>query len=165
MALTAIPAAGAKLRGSIYSANLTERTALYAVKTSDQNVGPSNTTLTDVTEIGIAVAANAIYEIRLSVQYSTNTTADFKFAFTFPVGLTLDAAVQYYSTAEAYLTGRGIQTTVFACGGTGASIWLHGLVTNGANAGTLQLQAAQNTSTAVTTNVEIGTLMVLQRVA
>lgn len=164
MALTATPAAGAKLRGSILSSLLSERLPIYAQKSADQNVGPSNTTLQDVTEVGIAVVANAIYKFEMSFQYSTNTTADIKLGFTFPTGLTMDIAGEYYSVAEAYQTARGTQATVFTMGGSGAAALFLGTVTVAANAGTLQLQAAQNTSTAVTTNVEAGTLMVLTRI-
>jgi hypothetical protein len=166
VALTSLPAAGAKLRGSVYSANMTERTAISAVKTSDQNVGPSNVTLQDVDDVSVAVAANATYEFVLAIQYSSNTTADIKFGFTFPTGLTMDyAIIGGHSTAEASSPNRGIQTTVLTQGGGAFAVLLIGTVTVGANAGTLQLQSAQNTSTAVTTNVEAGTYLRLTRIS
>jgi hypothetical protein len=166
MALTTLPAAGQKIRASEVSSAVTELRLLSALKSSDQNVGPSNTTLADVTGMGIAVVANAVYEFHMSLQYSTNTTADIKLAFTFPTGLVMDVgAMGFAAGSEAWITTRGIQTTTWTWGGTGNSAYWHGTVTTGANAGTLQLQAAQNTSTAVTTNVETGTLMTLRRIS
>jgi hypothetical protein len=165
MALTSIPAAGAKLRGSILSSLLTERTPLMGLKTSDQNVGPSNTTLTDVTECGIAVVANAVYEFRAYLQYSSNTTADIKFGFTGPVGAAMDYGFQVFSVSAVWVVGRTTLGISFGCDGGNTFGTLHGSFTTGANAGTFQLQAAQQTSTAVATNVEAGTLIALNRVS
>lgn len=165
MALTAIPAAGAKLRGSIYSANLTERTPLVGLKTSDQNVGPSNTVLQDVTECGIAVVANAVYEFRAYLQYNSNATADIKFNFTGPVGAAMDYGFQVFSVSGVWVVGRTTLGITFGADGAMTFGTLYGSFTTGANAGTFQLQAAQQTSTAVATNVEAGTLVALTRVS
>src|SRR5688572_15246442 len=103
MALTSIPAAGAKLRGSVLSALLTERTPLMGLKTSDQNVGPSNITFQDVTECSIAVVANAVYRFEAYLQYTSNATADIKFIFTAPAAATLDYGFAVFSTAGAWV--------------------------------------------------------------
>lgn len=165
MALTTIPAAGAKLRGATLSSLITELRVVYGIKSSDQNVGPSNTTLQDVTDLGLSVVANATYEFAAYIQYSTNTTADLKVGFTFPTGLTMDYGLLAFNTTEVWVTSRGIQTTVLQVGGTGTMLYLNGSVVVGANAGTLQLQAAQATSTAITTNIEQGSTMLLKRLA
>lgn len=166
MALTTLPAAGEFILASTFEAAVTELRLLSAYTGADQNVGPSNTTLADVTGLGIVVPASAIYEFRMSLQYSTNTTADIKLAFTFPTGLTMDVAAAGFSAGgETWITTRGIQTTTWTWGGTGNSAFWHGTVTVGVNAGTLQVQAAQNTSNASTTNVEAGTLMTLRRIS
>jgi len=140
-------------------------TTLFAVSSADQNVGPSNTTLQNVTDLAVSVAAGAVYEFRLDLQYSTNTTADIKIGFTFPVGLTMDYALLAFNTSETWVTSRGSQTTVLSLGGTGTVVVLAGTVTVGSTAGTLQLQAAQATSTAVATTVEQGSLLVLKRLS
>lgn len=165
MALTAIPAAGAKLRGSIYSANLTERTPLSGLKTSAQNVGPSNVTLQDVTEVSIAVVASAVYEFRLYFQYSSNATADIKVGWTLPVGGAGDFGVHYFDAADAVAAATTTMASAFSLSGARNYATLLGSITTGANAGTVQLQAAQNTSTAVTTNVEPGTLLIAHRIS
>src|SRR5262245_54452011 len=106
MALTTIPAAGAKLRGSTFSSLITELRQTVGLKTSDQNVGPSNTTLQDVTELGLAVVANAVYTFDAYIQYASNTTADFKTGFTFPTGLTMDYGFLAFNSAETWVTSR-----------------------------------------------------------
>jgi hypothetical protein len=165
VALTAIPAAGAKLRGSIYSANLSERTPLCGLKTSDQNVGPSNTTLQDVTDVSVAVAANAVYEFTLSLQYSSNSTADIKIGWTVPTGATMDYGFMAFNTAGTWTVGRATHASTAGFDGANTYAHINGTITTGANAGTVQFQAAQNTSTAITTNVEAGTYLMVHRVS
>jgi hypothetical protein len=165
VALTTLPAAGEFILASTFESAVTELRLLAAYNSSNQNVGPSNETLTNVTGLSLAVVASATYEFRMSLQYSTNTTADIKLAFTFPTGLTMDVAAGGFSAGgETWITTRGTQATTWTWGGTGNSAYWHGHVATGVNAGTLQLQAAQNTSTAVTTNVEAGTFMSLRRI-
>jgi hypothetical protein len=165
MALTTIPSAGAKLRASVLSSLITEIRPLVGVKTSDQNVGPSNTVLTDVTECGVAVVANAVYEFRAYLQYSSNTTADVKFGFTGPVGAAMDYGFLLFNVSAVWIVGRTTLGISFGADGGNTFATCHGSFTTGANAGTFQLQAAQNTSTAVTTNVEAGTVIALNRVS
>lgn len=166
MALTTLPAAGEFILASTFESAVTELRLLGAYNGADQNFRATGTTLTNVTGLSIAVVASAVYEFRLSLQYSTNTTADIKLAFTYPTGLTMDVAAAGFSAGgETWITTRGTQATTWTWGGTGNSAFWHGAVTVGVNAGTLQLQAAQNTGTAVDTFVESGTLMTLRRIS
>lgn len=165
MALTPIPGAGARLRGSIYSANLTERTPLGGRVSVDQNVGPSNTTLQDVTDALVAVVANAVYGFQLDLQYSSNSTADIKLGWTVPTGASMDYAFMAFNVSGTWVVGRTTHSSTVGFDGANTSAYLSGVIVTGANAGNVQLQAAQNTSTAVSTLVEAGTLLRAWRIS
>lgn len=165
MAFTAKPSAGGKLRASVYAANIDERTMLLTFTLVAQNVGPSNTTLQDVTNMSLTVVAFATYRFTLDLQYTSNATADIKIGFTVPTGATMDFTTSGYNAAGTFVTGVGVQSTVVDFSGASTSARLSGIVGMSSTAGVLQLQAAQNTSTAVTTNIEPGTTLTLLRSA
>lgn len=165
MALTPIPAAGAKLRGATLAALMLERQTLSGLKTIDQNVGPSNTTLQDVTDVSISVVANAVYRFTLDLQYASNGTADIKFGFTLPSGAAGDYEFWCFNISAVWAVGRSTMAGTISFDGASNAAHLSGTITVGANAGTVQLQAAQNTSTAVTTNVEAGTILTAWRIS
>lgn len=144
--------------------SINERTPLTALKTSDQNVGPSNTVLQDVTEMVLAVQANVTYELVVAVQYSSNSTADLKMGWTVPSGTTMDYVIVGFNTSEATSLNRATQASSLTQGGSANSVLLYGTVTTSSTAGSVQLQAAQNTSTAVATNIEAGSYMRLLRI-
>lgn len=143
---------------------INERTPLYASVLTDQNVGPSNTTFQNVTELVLTVVANAVYEFRCYIQYSSNSTADIKVQFVLPSGATMDYIGIGFTSAEAvsFFRGTGGSATL---GGSMNSFLFAGSVTTASTSGTVQMQAAQGTSTAVTTNVEVGSFIGLTRVA
>jgi hypothetical protein len=133
-------------------------------KTASQNVGPSNTTLQNVTDLVVALPAinGAIYAFRAVLFYDASTSADIKFAFTIPTGATMLWGLigagggvatfgdPTWSTATASGTalavgGNGVGTTLIAM--------LEGELTQSTNAGNLQLQAAQSSSDATATTV------------
>jgi len=164
MALTVLPLAGEIVPASKWQDLLNERFPLPALKTADQDVGPSNVTLQNITQASVAMAANATYRFALALQYSTNGTADIKIGFTGPAGFTMDYITVGSNAAAVTNFGVGIQTTVVDFGGNVTSAFLYGTVVT-TNAGTLQLQAAQNTSNASSTLVSAGTLLELVRIA
>lgn len=138
--------------------------ALYANlrKTSDQNVGPSNTTLANVTDLVAALptANGAIFGWQAVIFYDAATAADIKFAFTIPTGATMRWGIIGAGTAtvgDPAWTTQTASGTATAIGGNGVGTVLmtiiHGELTLGANPGNLQLQAAQNTSDATATTV------------
>jgi hypothetical protein len=59
MAMTTIPAAGAKLRGSVLSSLITELRPLSAIVASNQALATTSTTLQNITDLVVALAANA----------------------------------------------------------------------------------------------------------
>jgi len=133
-------------------------------KTASQNVGPSNTVLQNITDMVVALpAANgAIFGFSAVVYYDAATAADLALAFTIPAGATMrwgliGAGLSTIGdpTFSAVATASG---TIIAVGGNGVGTVLmtiiKGELTQGANAGNLQLQAAQNSSDASNTTVQ-----------
>lgn len=166
MAYTTIPSAGAKLRASVLSSLITEVRTLSGLATT-QTIKNNNTTLSDVTSMGVSVVANATYEMRCSIRYTTNSTADIKFGWTYPSGLTMIYGGVGYSTAEVFQSFHGqTETTTPGLGGVAAAaLLLFGRVIVSSTAGTLQLQMAQNTLNASNTIVEPGSLLTLTRIS
>lgn len=156
------PITAAKLQQLADAIN--QRTPLAGRKTSDQNVGPSNTTLQDVTECGLVVEANAVYAFGLYLQYSSNATADIKIGWSVPAGTTGDYGFSAFNTSGTWTVGRATFLSTAGFDGANTYASLEGSFIT-VDSGTVQFQAAQNTSTAVSTLVEAGTLFIAQRIA
>lgn len=132
-------------------------------KTASQNVGPSNTTFQNLTNLVVPLPGitSAVYQFSGIVFYNSNTTADIKFCFIIPAGATMRWGIHGLAVGAAGNTGdftAGSTTgsgTGFTLGGAAADVMavFHGEVTMGATAGDLQMQGAQNTSDASATNV------------
>lgn len=150
--------------GSAHVSLYTRSTYARARKTGTQNVGPSNTVLQNVTDMLIALPAvnGAIFQFRGIVYYNSNGTADIKFAFTIPAG----GATFIWNPIGIATTATGTigdvncpapstSGTAAAFGGAGvdSAVRFWGEITMGTVAGNLQLQAAQNTSDASTSNI------------
>lgn len=168
MAFTSIPGVG-RLRASILSALITELRPLSAIKTSDEVVNNSSTLQND-DQLVVALTANAVYRLTVEAQYTAGTTADYKWAFTFPAGTTVSIAQPaLWSTATAYTQAVGPLTsgTAVAAGGNGtgtkATIFMVGIVTVGGTAGNLQYQWAQNAATVEDTTTYAGSYLELVR--
>lgn len=143
---------------------------LSAVKTASQIVNNSVTLVND-TVLFMNVVANATYILLGTVSYASPTAADIKFNWTFPVGATISYTGIAPGTAATAADGPVVMTSSSAAqfirGGTATSIGMQiqGMLTTGANAGTLRLQFAQNTATVGDTTVFAGSNLMLIRVA
>ena len=181
MALTTIPAAGAKLRGSVLNSLITEVRAVAALKGTSENV-TSSTTLQNDDELFVAVEASCSYLMDGLVLYSGDGSNDIKLAFTFPTGATVHwsgigahtawtgnvaqveaefGAVQNATSSPTSSVGYGNHTSasvIFA-------IHLKGAIVVGANAGNLQLQWAQTGSTGNATTLRAGSWIRLNRIS
>jgi hypothetical protein len=108
----------------------------------------TNTTLQDDNELFFPVEANKIYVAQLQIFLNTPLAADFKFTFTGPASPTL---VRYGNI------GYAIHKTVFgtvivnASSDVNLGVTTLLLLQNGNNAGTVQFQWAQNSSSGTTT--------------
>ncbi|HEX6871663.1 MAG TPA: hypothetical protein VF163_11250 [Micromonosporaceae bacterium] len=170
MALTTIPAAGAKLRGSVLSSLITEVRPLSARMTSDQALATSSTTLANVTDLAVACEANATYDLHGVFVYTAGTVEDIKFAFTLPTGATFDTFAIALNSADVFtqLLTVGIASgTAVAYGGAGVGsprmVFFQATLVMSSTAGNLQVQAAQNTSGGNASTVKIGSKMTLVR--
>lgn len=173
MAYTSIPAAGAKLRGSVLSALVTEARSLWVEVGSDQALATSSTVLANVTDLVQAVAANTKYKFELCLAFTNaaGNTEDIKIGLAFPTGATCDFGGSGPATAVTASSGDGeflrrlVATSGSTSMGFGAIITsaLNAIITirlsTGANAGNLQVMAAQNTSGGNATSVRTGSYL------
>jgi hypothetical protein len=142
--------------------------------TADTTVNNS-TTLVNVTGLSASLEANAKYSMDGFIAYTSGATPDIKFAWTVPSGATGWWAAWSTSTAAAGTVGSVVSfwdTTFTAAQSAGGSDTLSGncsclphayVVTT--NAGTIQLQFAQNTANASNTIVRAGSWLRFRRVA
>lgn len=128
------------------------------VKTADQSM-TSSTVLTDATDMSFSVAANTYYsfqfQIFVNVPGGSGTGGGLDISFTCPTGGTL----YFGNTANvAGTTGSGTRYAVVTNLSINSplGIWITGYLSNGANAGTLQLQFSQFSSSANTLTMRKG---------
>lgn len=147
-------------------AAITQAYGVRAGKTSTQTVNNSATLVND-TEMFWAVEANAIYDLDILLLYNSNATADFKWAWTYPTGLTMAYSVLAFNTASTlFIDATFTESATVNAGGDGTDlpVWLKGSVIVGSTAGTLQLQWAQNTANASNTTLNIYSRGVLRKI-
>lgn len=138
-------------------------------KTSEAQKKNSSDVLADDDTLTFAVAANKTYNFKIVAHFVSNTTADVKFALTGPASPTrvtftpwiasTSAVALFVQLDTAFGTSRGWSSYPASDG----TIIIEGVFTNGANAGNVTLQWAQNTSTAVDTYVKIGSFLQYQQ--
>jgi hypothetical protein len=138
-------------------------------KSVDQSLTVSSTTFQNVTDLSVSLAADEIWWFEAMLRMnSANATMDAKFKWTVPAGCTMEWGVpgQGSNFTQGFMTaGSGQTPTGFlAAGDSGIfgsaaavnyGLFFMGWIYMGSTAGTVQLQAAQNTSDA-------GVLKVLQ---
>lgn len=146
-------------------------------KTADESV-ISSTTMQNDNHLLVSVAANAEYEIELQMAANGSAAGDIKLQWTIPSGATTQRFCRGPDTSSA---GSSAATTIRCNGvtnGHGTAInyglfstseqsWIEErmyIVTAG-TAGVVQLQWAQNASTATNTTVEAGSYISYRRTA
>jgi hypothetical protein len=166
MTLTAVPAAGAKLRASTLLHLVTEARAISIRKSADETINAVGTLQNDDV-LFVPLEANAVYFAKLRLTYQSNATPGFKFGWTFPSGTTLPQwSFTGITTVPAFTYGLCVSGGVSGLGGTAADQALdaQGVIIVASTAGNLQLQWCQNTSNASNTIVRAGSEIVLTRV-
>jgi len=137
----------ASLDGSALT-NLTVRTPSF-FRTTSNFTKNSNTTLSDVTGLAFAVAAGKTYAFVLYIMHTGAGAADWKATFTGPASPT---SIVFLNTSfqttggPAVAFGTQIDWPTSAAPNAQTET-IHGYLVNGANAGTVQFQAAQLVST------------------
>jgi len=146
-------------QGNIYSAS---DDAFWTTTVKVLNTARQSTdTVAADPELKFNIEANTKYRFYFRVWYETTSTADFKFALAGPASPTKIVLERRYLTPNAtayagqgtYTSYAGPSTTINGTGGTQGIVELEGLIENGANAGDVEFQWAQGTSTAVDTTV------------
>jgi hypothetical protein len=141
-------------------------------KTADEVIS-NTTTLQNDDVLLLPVAANTTYEFVMMVGFGASTVADFKWALTFPAGVTAHVhdIRQDTATLTTYILGATTgyaSGTAIAIGGTGAAsfrtIWLRALIIVTSTAGTLQFQWAQNTAEVSNATVRAGSYLKLLQI-
>jgi hypothetical protein len=167
MALTTLPAAGAKLRASVLSALMAERMPITARKTTNETVNAVGALQND-DELFVAVEASCVYHMELRISYTSGTTPDLKLGWTYPTGTTIRwSGVDADSAGAIRTTGNLLETSIPVICGSGGDLnaAYTGMVITGVNAGTLQLQWAQNSATGSNSTVYNGSFLTIKRVA
>lgn len=166
--------AGQRLTGAQLNAIVTDADeVLNVVKTANQTVNNS-AVLVDDSELFIPVAALTTYVFTAMVLFTSGTTPDIKYGFTFPALATCQwGSVRLVSSASptgdadfgSYSSATS-GTSVVAAAGTGGDqiATVMGTLVVGATSGTLRLQWAQNTATASNTVVYLGSYLTANRV-
>ena len=136
------------------------------IKTADETVNNS-VTLQDDNVLLFAAAANEKWQFEgVLILTAVNTTPDFKMTFTGPAAsvgswaaifsdettVAVDAGSAALGTAQSFVSAQVPRIVRF---------W--GAIANGANAGNLTLQWAQDTATAVNTQVLAGSYIKYQK--
>jgi hypothetical protein len=139
---------------------------IFIRKSSNETV-TSSATLQDDDELRFAISANETWKTEVFLNMVSSPTPDFKYAFTAPAGLSsiLYGYSQYTAIATNSATstaGSGI-TVITGTGTVSNGLWIDCLVVNGATAGTVTFQWAQNTSNAAATTVRAGSFLVSER--
>lgn len=160
--------AGERVRAS----ELNSLGAIVARCTADKTY-TSSATLADVTGMSASLEASSSYIFWGYISYvALSTTPDIKVAFTPPSGATghwsLGSLSSASSTPGSYDAQASTSFTTAQTGGTDASVGIAarpaGFITT-TNAGTMQVQAAQNTSSGTTLTVRSGSWIVFRKVA
>lgn len=139
----------------------------------------ATTTYADVTAVqgsmAFAIKASEVWHVRFRIPISISGTGGIKLQLTGPTSPTLVSSQAKYGQADTVTAVRGtgvisgFSTTILGLNSTGSPqivadsvIDLDSLIINGANAGAVTLQAAQNSSNG-TTNLLGGTVMRAER--
>lgn len=134
-----------------------------ADETQNNAVNPTATLQND-DQLFFSIGANETWNYRFVLHANANATPDIKFAVTAPVGATCQVgAIDAEGAAAVGNLGCGTSTGLIT-GNTANDIYeVTGSITNGANAGTVQLQWAQNTANVANTIVRSGSYVEASR--
>jgi hypothetical protein len=142
------------------------------LKTADETVNASDT-LQDDDVLRFPVAVSEKVSWRAVLFCDSGTTPDIKFAFTWPAAATIarwvssgsvrvDATGVVVTASQVSVSGTAQDYAGFGAGTISVYV-LEGYIENGANAGSVVLQWAQNTSNASDTKVRAGSRLEVTR--
>lgn len=134
-------------------------------RTTDQSVTSSEVLVDDNTLL-LPVDANTTYYVICGLLVESGATPDWKGGWTTPSSPLIDG---FWKVRSAIASTYGSGNAWTAGSSFGSATWplvfaIEGWYMNGANAGNLQLQFAQNTSDALATTHKIGSYLALIRI-
>ena len=141
--------------GVVYSA----QEPITKVVTADVEVA-SSTTLVDVTDLTLRVGKYERINFKYNIFYNTAATPDFKYFIDTPASLTSYRVAQNGcdhagAALASIITAEGSAISITASG-TDGCLQLTGTIENGATAGDIKFQFAQDTSNGTATTVREG---------
>lgn len=150
------------LNGSSYDLSAGGGMSLI-VKEADETVNNSAALQND-DELLFAVAANEVWQFEGVLFVSAQTTEDFKLTFTGPTGAVgaFGAKSTDIAASNAGTTSLGNAVSLIVANNAGIIVHFWGGIHNGANAGNLTLQWAQDTAAGVNTTVRAGSYIKYQ---
>jgi hypothetical protein len=120
-------------------------------RVTGSNATTTGTTLTNITGLSVALAANTVYEFYASLSVASSSTAGTKYGVNFSTaGATVEATYIGASSATSTVAGRisalNTATGVLMAVAADGAIHISGVITTGANAGNLTIQHLKVTS-------------------
>lgn len=145
---------------------------LSAIKTADQSVTSSVTFVND-TELFVPIVAVGSYQFECFLYFEGGTAgaSDIKWRYIVPTGTTMRYTwTGWNNTGSVARSGDGqiagdTPSSASAGAGNGHGVIMIGTIVAGVNAGNMQLQWAQNTSSGTATIVHAQSCLVLRRIA
>lgn len=157
--------------GRITVATMAAAVPLAAFKYTDQNSGPSNTTLTNDNDLSLSLAASGVYTGYGMIVYSSSPAANYNATLTAPLGATGGWSPNLYLGINNLVPNDVFNPfgTVIGLIGTGSAQLLSYAfqfsVVMGAAAGTLQYQFAQRSSDANNCWTRAGSFLLAWKIA
>ena len=146
---------------------------ILARRTTDgASVNNSTTLVNDAVLIWTLSNTNVVYDFQLRMGFTSNTTANWKYAFTFPAGCRFDFSHVTYNLGGAantadlrsfvnYTSGTAISVSG---AGSDTSYVISGTLAVASTTGSLQLQYAQNTANVSNSFTRAGSVGILRQV-
>ena len=122
----------------------------------------NTTTLQNDDELFFPVAANEICEVSFFLRVNSSAVADLKVAITVPTGGSALYSKQGDVVTLEKTEGQG---SSLSTGGADEHYVVRGIVVNGATAGNVQLQWAQNTAEVSNSSVLLNSFLIARRLA
>jgi hypothetical protein len=146
--------------GAVYQPDMMQ---LANVVDANQVVNNSST-LVDVPQLSLNVAANERVLFRLNLFYNTATGADFKYQVAVPTSPTLYRQLTEGMAPDDTAVDLAIATTsaaisILGAANTNGFLRVTGVLVNGATAGTIQFKFAQDAATASDTTIYAGSFL------
>ena len=130
-----------------YDGTIAAKLGFQTCAVAGSNVTVANATMADITGMSFTVGASETWHFLIAASYQSTTDEDAKWDFSGPVGASIVWTNIAFSSSLGFSAGGNIAIDAdLTTGGAGAidlGIWMSGKITNGVNAGTIQLRGAQ----------------------